>query len=597
MILSRSVSSCPAAASSTARAHFLVVIFLAISLTIVRAQGTPAFSKVIVFGDSLSDVGNIHHRMQSQYLIGYPGGNFNYSDGRFTNSSDTAPSSQQYVGVWQEQLARTFLNLSAATNSLDGGSDYAFGGATTQDGTSERTVFSNPSPFIGGTTSITIDNMGRQIDRYLTQETVDPAALYIVWGGSNDLFDDASAANVTATSHRVVALVNRLIIAGAKHILVPNVPPLGSVPLYGGDTAKQAALDQASADYRSILNADLDANALLSGETPPSLYRLDVWSLFVRFTSNPGSYGITDFGRSAQGRSATNPDNYLFWDDIHPTTAGHFQIAQEAARVLDGAAGAPARALNVSSRVTVGEGENIAVGGFIVTGNAPKRVIVRGIGPSLTSLGVAGALSDPTLALFDQSGSLLATNNNWEDSQQSEIIATGLAPSDRLEAAIVQTLPPGSYTAVLSGAGASTGIGLVEFYDLEVGADSTLANLSTRGFVGTDDNVLIGGLIIGEGDNPIVVLRAIGPDLANRGVANPLQDPILELYDGNGTQIGQNDNWKDGQATAVKAAVLPPNDDRESALVVSLVPGNYTAVVRGQSNTTGVALVEVYRIP
>ncbi|MEP6957030.1 MAG: SGNH/GDSL hydrolase family protein, partial [Chthoniobacterales bacterium] len=158
------------------------------------AQTAPVFTDVVIFGDSLSDVGNVRDRMESKFFISYPGGDFNYSDGRFTNSSDTDPSSQMYVGVWHEQLARLFLDLPAATASLNGGRDYAFGGATTEDGSSDRTVFDNPTPFSGGTNTITIDNTGRQIDRYLNEQTVDANALYVIWGGGNDLFDDESQA-------------------------------------------------------------------------------------------------------------------------------------------------------------------------------------------------------------------------------------------------------------------------------------------------------------------------------------------------------------------------------------------------------------------
>ncbi len=557
------------------------------------------FSKVIVFGDSLSDVGNVNHRTQSQYFIGYPGGAFNYSDGRFTNSSDTDPSSHLFAGVWHEQLARTFLNLSAATDSLDGGLDYAYGGATTKDGTSERTVLSNPDPFIGGSTGITIDNMGRQVDHFLGEQTVDPAALYIIWGGGNDFFDDRSAANVITTSQNVIGLVNRLVAAGARNFLIPNVPPLGGVPLYRDNPGRQTALNNSAAAYRPQLNADLDAAeaSFANQALDVHIYREDIWSLFIRFASNPTLYGFTNFADSAQGQSSVDPDKYLFWDSIHPTTAGHFQIAEEANHALTGAVSSPARALNVASRVNVGEGENMAVGGFIITGTVPKRVIIRGIGPSLAEHNVPGALADPTLTLFDQNQALVAMNDNWQDSQAAEISATMLAPTNPAESAIVRTLDPGSYTAVLSGAGGASGIGLVEIYDLEPNTAATLGNLSTRGYVGINDNVLIGGLIIGQGDQPIFVIRAIGPDLGNRGIVHPLQDPTLELYDDNGNQIGMNDNWRDGQATAVKATLLAPNDDREAALVVSLAPGNYTAVVRGKNNSTGVALVEAYRVP
>ena len=175
-------------------------------------------------------------------------------------------------------------------------------------------------------------------------------------------------------------------------------------------------------------------------------------------------------------------------------------------------------------------------------------------------------------------------------------MATGIPPKNDLESAIVATLAPGHYTAVLAGNNAGTGNGLVEVYDLESGTDSTLGNVSTRGFVGVGDNAMIGGLIIGSGDTPIVVLRAIGPTLASAGITNPLLDPTIELHDGNGTVIGFNDDWKNGQAQAVVATQFAPSDDRESAIVAFLTPGNYTAVVRGKGNTTGVALVEVYRI-
>ena len=165
-----------------------------------------------------------------------------------------------------------------------------------------------------------------------------------------------------------------------------------------------------------------------------------------------------------------------------------------------------------------------------------------------------------------------------------------------LESAIVATLAPGRYTAVLAGKNGTAGNGLAEVYDLEPGTSSTLANLSTRGFVGAGDNAMIGGVIIGNGDSPIVVLRAIGPTLTSSGIANPLLDPTIELHDGNGAVIGLNDNWKDGQLQAVQATQLAPTDDRESAIVAFLAPGNYTAVVRGKGDTTGVALVEAYRV-
>ena len=225
------------------------LIALVCGLSAFAQQPAPAFSQIIVFGDSLSDTGNVRDRTDgaSGGLVDYPSGTFNYSDGRWTNSSDTDPASPTYVGVWHEQLAHTFLSIPAATYSLGGGTNYAFGGATTKDGTHEEVVVS--PPFFGDVT-ITIDDMGKQMDDYLAAHPIDPNALYVVWGGGNDLFDDDSAANVTATAARAAALMSRLATAGAQYIMVPNVPPLGDIPKYANDPAKIQSLNAASANYR-----------------------------------------------------------------------------------------------------------------------------------------------------------------------------------------------------------------------------------------------------------------------------------------------------------------------------------------------------------
>ncbi len=583
----------------------LRLCFLSLALVAVPrlpAQQAPVFTQIIVFGDSLSDDGNIRHRTDSKTrgTISYPSGAFNYSDGRFTNSSDTDPKSLTYAGVWHEQLARTFLALPRASNSLDGGGlDYAFGGATTIDGTSNRTVISNPTPFAGGNLSITVDNIGKQIDDYLASHTADPNALYVVWGGGNDLFDNASAQSVTATVGRVSGLVNRLATAGARNFLVPNVPPLGVVPHYAGKEMEQASLNAASLDYRRQLSTafDLTIQTFAGQGVQLHVYPLDIWLNVVRTVIGPGAFGFINVSDSAQNKSAANPDQYLFWDDIHPTTAGHFQTAKEANRVLSGVVSPIGKALNLSTRVAVGTGTNVSIGGFIVTGSVAKKVIVRAIGPSLIGKGIAGALADPTLELRDQAGNLLAMNDDWKQTQRAEIEATTLAPANDSESAIVRTLQPGNYTAIVAGKNASSGIGLVEVYDLDSLGKATFGNISTRGFVGAGDSAMIGGFIIGAGENPVVVVRAIGPSLTSVGIANPLLDPTIELHDGNGAVVGFNDNWRDTQSVPLKATTLAPTDDREAAIVVALLPGNYTAVVRGKSDTTGIALVEAYRIP
>ena len=567
--------------------------------SVFAQQTAPPFTQIIVFGDSFSDTGNVRHRANaaSGGEVDYPSRTYNYSDGRFTNDNGTDPSSTLYAGVWHEQLAQTFLSLPAERYSLGGGTNYAFGGATTKDGTRDVIVITTPS---FGDLTITVDNMGKQMDDYLAVHAVDPNALYIVWGGVNDLLADFSDASVAATAARVTALVSRLAHAGARHIMVPNLPPLGNVPAFADVPPMIQPLNAACANYRTELNADLAA--ILSALTPqgitPTVYRVDLWTNTIRLLSNPGNYGFTDVRSSSQGNSSANPDHFLFWDGLHFTTAGHYWTARRADDALLITATPLAKAVNISTRVFVGIGERVSIAGFIVTGDVPKRILIRGIGPSLAANGVPSPLPDPALALFDGAGKQVRLNNNWRDSQPDEIMATGLPPQNNLESAIVAALPAGHFTAVLTGNNGMTGNGLVEIYDLEPGTGATLANLSTRGLVGAGDNAMIAGVIIGEGESPIVVLRALGPTLANAGIANPLLDPTIELHNNNGAVIGFNDNWKDSQMEAVNATVLAPTHEQEAAIVAPfLSPGNYTAVVRGKENTTGVALVEAYRIP
>jgi hypothetical protein len=256
----------------------------------------------------------------------------------------------------------------------------------------------------------------------------------------------------------------------------------------------------------------------------------------------------------------------------------------------------PSKLLNISTRLRVQTGDNALIGGLIITGTDPKRVIIRGIGTSLSSF-FSGALPDPTLELY-QGSTLLAMNDNWKTDQQAEVEATGIPPTNDFESAIVRTLTPGSYTTVLRGKNNTTGIGVVEAYDLNLTANSRLANISTRGFVETGDNVMIGGLIIGPagGANAKLVVRAIGPSLGNFGIAGALQDPTLTLVNSNGVAIISNDNWRESQETEIIATGLAPSDDHESAIVQTVAPGSYTAIVRGVGALTGVALVEAYHL-
>jgi plastocyanin len=254
--------------------------------------------------------------------------------------------------------------------------------------------------------------------------------------------------------------------------------------------------------------------------------------------------------------------------------------------------GQPAVFGNISTRLRVDTGNNVLIGGFIISGIQPKRVIVRAIGPSLSSF-FPGALADPVLELRDSSGNLIRSNDNWRNDQEAEVTATGIPPINDLESAIVATLPANNsaYTAIVRGVNNGTGTGVVEAYDLDQTVNSKLANISTRGLVETGDDVLIGGLIVSGQNSLRVIVRAIGPSLP---VSGALNDPTLELRDGNGTLMASNDNWRSDQESEIIATSIPPSNDLESAIVRNLSSGNYTAIIRGAGNITGVALVEAY---
>jgi hypothetical protein len=247
---------------------------------------------------------------------------------------------------------------------------------------------------------------------------------------------------------------------------------------------------------------------------------------------------------------------------------------------------------NISTRLRVETGDNVLIGGFIVTGTQPKKIIVRAIGPSLS---FPDKLADPILELHDASGALLETNDNWVDSPNKQaIIDSTIPPTNDLESAIVRSVPPGNYTAVVRGVNNGTGIGVVEAYDLDTSADSKLANISTRGLVQTGDNVLIAGTIVVGQTSQKVIIRGIGPSLS---VPGKLSDPTLELRDGNGALLEGNDNWQDSpNKQAIIDSTIPPGDPLESAIVRVLPPGNYTAILRGVNNATGIAVVEVYAL-
>ncbi len=251
---------------------------------------------------------------------------------------------------------------------------------------------------------------------------------------------------------------------------------------------------------------------------------------------------------------------------------------------------------NISTRMRVGSGQNVLIGGFIVKGLQSKTLILRAIGPSLAHAGVANVLADPALEVHNALGVVIASNDDWQDgAQRSQIQQSGVAPTDPLESALLVTLPPGNYTAVVSGYGDAAGNGLVEAYEVDTNS-TRLVNISTRGRVGTIDEPMIGGLIVQSGSKKVII-RALGPSLGAgaNAIADALADPILELRDGSGNLLAVSDDWPNSsQTNEIIASTIPPANALESAIVATLAAGNYTAIVRGVDGTSGIALVEVF---
>lgn len=364
-----------------------------------------------------------------------------------------------------------------------------------------------------------------------------------------------------------------------------NYPVIDSVSFNSGTVQVGGKLDShANTTYRIEFFGNESGDASGYGEGQHFLGFVNV----TTDANGSASFAVT--------LSATSSDKLISATATGPTGTSEFS------RSVPAAVSREARLLNISTRTNAKLGETIA--GFIITGDEAKTVLIRGLGPSLAKAGIPGGtlLQDPILTLYNSVTYPLAINGDW-DSYHPPIKATGLAPEDAKESALLVTLAPGNYTAVLgsqpkapdSQEKAPAGIGLIEVYDLSQ-SSVRLGNISTRGFVGTGDDVLIGGFIIGpdSGGDARVVVRGIGPSLAP--VPNRLQDPVVELHDGNGGLLASNDDWKTNEAE-VRATGLAPTDDHESALVADLLPGNYTLVLRGKNSTAGVGLVEIYNVP
>jgi CSLREA domain-containing protein len=312
-------------------------------------------------------------------------------------------------------------------------------------------------------------------------------------------------------------------------------------------------------------------------------------------TFNPGETSKT-ITVLVNGDAAFDPTETFF---VNLSNAGNTAIAKsQGTGTIVNNNPPPSQLLNISTRGSVGIGDNVMIGGFVINGTANKTVLLRAIGPSLSNppFNLANTLQDPMISLFNSSGGKIISNDNWADASNAQSILSALQPTNNSESAILISLAPGAYTAIVSGVNNGTGIGLIEVFDLDSNPVSKLSNISTRGLVETGDSVLIGGFIISGAVSDKVVVRAIGPSLANPpfSIANALQNPMVSLFDGNGNKFASNDDWRSDQQADIIATGLQPSNNAESAIVTTLIPGNYTAIVSGVNGTTGVALVEVY---
>jgi len=297
---------------------------LLISFTAVLAHAQD-YTSIVVFGDSLSDTGNFADLTQAKYGVRIPGPEVNYTDGRFTDGDDTLPAAQKYFGVWIEQFAATLPSKPLIKNSLDGGTDYAYGDAKNGNGTATVNF---------GSLSVNVNNIGQQITDYLaTSPGISNKTLFAVWGGANDIIDATSADDVINAAIDQLINIQRLIDAGATQFIIPNLPPIGLTPLFIGTTASIPAT-AASALYNQALTVGLSVLRDLNREKHLRFVQLDVFSLFNQIVASPSKYSLTNVTASAQGIATIDPDTYLFWDDLHPTTRGHNILAVTAAGAI-----------------------------------------------------------------------------------------------------------------------------------------------------------------------------------------------------------------------------------------------------------------------
>ncbi|HTV15643.1 MAG TPA: SGNH/GDSL hydrolase family protein [Acidobacteriaceae bacterium] len=294
----------------------------------VRRLPDPDYTSIVVFGDSLSDTGNVANLTLTKYGVEIPGPDADYTAGRFTDGADTLPPAEKYFGVWVEQLAATFPSNPPVVDSLDGGTNYAYGFATTGSGTGVFTFGPSDSLFVN------VDNVGQQITDYLaTKPKITSKTLFVVWGGAIDVLYATSSDDVINAGINQTLNIQRLVDAGATQFIIPNLPPLGSVPRLNGSPATSVPATEASALYNEVLSGGVDLLRFIDFAKHPQFSELDVFSLFNHIVASPSSYSLVNVTMSSQAM-AVDPDSYLFWDDLHPTTHGHNILAVTAAEIL-----------------------------------------------------------------------------------------------------------------------------------------------------------------------------------------------------------------------------------------------------------------------
>jgi phospholipase/lecithinase/hemolysin len=313
--------------------HRLLFLFSTLLLTFTAALAhAQDYTSIVVFGDSLSDTGNVAHLTDQKYGVRIPGPIAGYTDGRFTDGDDTIPTAQKYFGVWIEQYAAMLPAKPIITDSLDGGTNYAYGFALTGNGTSVLTLGTSPdSP------SVIVNNIGQQITDYLaTSPVINNRTLFVVWGGANDLLNASSTDDVVKADINQLTNIQRLIDAGATRFIIPNLPPLGLVPRFNGSSTTSLPATAASVLFNRLLSTGLSILHDINFGKHLDFVQLDAFALFNQIVASPSKYSLVNVTGSSQGIPAIDPDTYLFWDDLHPTTRGHNILALTVAGMITG---------------------------------------------------------------------------------------------------------------------------------------------------------------------------------------------------------------------------------------------------------------------